>query len=88
MMEEIKGAMDIDCIVPLICNTSGKQLGKLSLQDICLKQFKMSDGHTLIAEIHQRRVHSPVEVIILNTKEAETRIAWMNKHLPVFCYYI
>ena len=47
----------------------------------------MTDEHTLIAKVHQRRVLSPVEVIIPNTEEAETMIARMNVHLPAFCYH-
>jgi hypothetical protein len=57
------------------------------MRDILLNYFTMTDGHSLIAEVHQRRVLSPVEVIILNTEEAETMIARMNVHLPVFCYH-
>jgi hypothetical protein len=46
----------------------------------------MSDGHSLIAEIHQHVVTSPVEAVYPASEEAETMIAKMNHHLLAFVY--
>jgi hypothetical protein len=46
----------------------------------------MSDGHLLIAEVHQHVVTSPVEAVYPALEEAETMIAKMNRHLPEFVY--
>jgi hypothetical protein len=46
----------------------------------------MSDGHSLIAEVHQSVVTSLVEALYPVSEEAETMIAKMNHHLPVFVY--
>jgi hypothetical protein len=44
----------------------------------------MSNGHLLIAEVHQRVVTSPVDALYPASEEAETMIAKMNHHLPAF----
>ncbi len=85
--EELQGVVDVDCVVEFTCETTGTKRVGLTLCDILLKYFTMTDGHVLIAEVHQCRVLSPVEVIITNTEEAETMIARMNVHLPAFCYH-
>ena len=85
--EELQGIVDVDCAVEFICETTGIKRVGLTLRDILLKYFTMTDGHALIAEVHQHRVLSPVEVIIPNTEEAEMMIARMNVHLPAFCYH-
>jgi hypothetical protein len=85
--EELKGIVDIDWAVQMMCEKTGKRRGALSLRDILLSQFKMNNGHSLIVEVHQRQILSPVEVVIPNTEEAETMIARMNQHLLAFCYH-
>ena len=52
-----------------------------------LKKFKMSDGSSLIAEVHQRGPMGVVDVIVPNTPEAEAMILMMNRHLPAFCFH-
>ncbi len=46
----------------------------------------MSDGHSLIAEVHQRVVTSPVEAVYPVLEEAENMITKMNRHLLAFVY--
>jgi hypothetical protein len=46
----------------------------------------MSNGHLLIAEVHQRVMTSPVEAVYPSPEEAETMIVKINHHLPVFVY--
>ena len=44
----------------------------------------MDDGHSLIAEAHQRGHMGSVDIVIPNTPEAETMVAMMNKQLPAY----
>ena len=44
----------------------------------------MDDGHSLIAEAHQRGHMGSVDIVIPNTPEAETMVSRMNKQLPAF----
>jgi hypothetical protein len=46
----------------------------------------MSNGHLLIAEVHQRVVTSPVEAVYPALEEAETMIAKMNHRLLAFVH--
>jgi hypothetical protein len=46
----------------------------------------MSNGHLLIAEVHQQVVTSLVEAVYPALEQAETMIAKMNHHLPAFVY--
>jgi hypothetical protein len=46
----------------------------------------MSNGHLLIAEVHQQVATSPVEAVYPAPEEAETMIAKMNRHHPAFVY--
>ena len=84
--ELLKGIVNVDHTTRYI-STDGKVQGDVSLRDVLLKHFKMSDGHSLFAEVHQRVVTSPVEVVFPAMEEAETMVAKMNRHLPAFVYY-
>jgi hypothetical protein len=85
--EDIKGITNLDATAQIFSITSNESVGQLSLRQVLLKYMKMSDGHSLIAEIHQRGPMGLVEVIIPNTAEAESMILMMNRHFPAFCYH-
>jgi hypothetical protein len=46
--------------------------------------LKMSDGHSLVAEVYQSNISKPTHIIIPNTPEAERLVGMMNKNLPAF----
>ena len=53
----------------------------ISLCFVLLKYLCLSDGHQLIAEIHQSKEPMvPVQAVIPNTPEAEGMIVMMNKN--------
>jgi hypothetical protein len=85
--EDIRGITNLDATAQIQSITSDTPVGQLSLRQVLLKYMKMSDGHSLIAEIHQRGPLGVVEVIIPNTAEAESMVMMMNRHFPAFCYH-
>ena len=48
------------------------------------KYVNMDDGHSLIAEAHQRGHMGSVDTVIPSTPEAETMVETMNKQLPAY----
>ncbi len=51
--------------------------------------MKMSDGHQLIAEVHQASLLvGPVDIIIPNSPEAERMFIMMNKNLPAYVGHV
>ena len=61
-----------------------KAVANMSLCHVLYKYIKMDDGHSLIAEEHQRVHMGSVDIVIPNTPEAETMVAMMNKQLPAY----
>ena len=88
-VEILKGVVNVDAPTKLMTALAdgSTSVTEFTLREIMLKYFKMSDGHSLIGEVHQRVVTSPVEVVIPASEEAETMLAKMNKHFPAFIYY-
>ncbi len=84
----VKGISYLDAATQIICTVSGKPKGTLTLRQALLKYVKMSDGSTLIAEIHQSGPMGTVEVIVPNTAEAETMVLMMNRQLPAYLFHI
>jgi hypothetical protein len=57
----------------------------LSLRQILLNYVRLSDGHQLVAEVHQLyEVMGRVQEVISNTPEAEQMILMMNKNFPAY----
>ena len=50
----------------------------------CCNYFKLIDGHSLFAEIHEADVGSLVEVVVPNIPEAEDQLLMMNKQIAVY----
>lgn len=58
---------------------------KISLRMALLRYVHLSDGHSLMAEVHQSNgVMGRVQAVIPNTPEAEQMILMMNKNLPAY----
>ena len=56
----------------------------MNLCHVLYKYVKMYDGHSLIAEAHQRGHMGSLDIVIPNTPEAETMVTIMNKQLPAY----
>ncbi len=51
--------------------------------------MKMSDGHQLIADVHQASLLvGPVHIVFPNSPEAERMVIMMNKNLPAYVRHI
>ena len=57
------------------------------MRQVLLIQFHMSDGTSLIAEVHQRGPMGIVDVIVPNTPEVEAMILMMNCHFLAYYYH-
>lgn len=77
---------DIQGIVHLDASSAFQNLGHISLRDILLRHFKMTDGYSLIAEIHQDAL-GPVSIVHPNTAEAETMVLMMNRQVAAYLFY-
>jgi hypothetical protein len=54
-----------------------------------LKYMKMSNGHQLIAEVHQASLLvGPVHIVFPNSQEAERMVIMMNKNLPAYVGHV
>lgn len=85
--EDIRGITNLDAIVQTFSIATSEPMGQLSLCQVLLKYMKMTDGYSLIAQIHQCGPLGIVEVIIPNTAEVESMILMMNRHFPAFCFH-
>jgi hypothetical protein len=64
---------------------SNKFLGNLPLRQVLLRYLGLSDGHQLIAKVHQSdEIMGPVQAVIPNTPEAKRMILMMNKNVPSY----
>jgi hypothetical protein len=85
--EDLRGIVHLDATAPVYCEITNKLQGTLSLRQVLLKYLKMSDGTSLVAEMHQRGSMGIVEIVVPNTAEAEAMVLMMNRHFPAFCYH-
>jgi hypothetical protein len=53
-----------------------------------LKYLKMSDGHSLLAEVHQAGPQLETTVILPHTPEAKQLVATMNKNTAAFLWHM
>jgi hypothetical protein len=85
LLEDIAGITNLDAISPIFDKESNILLGALSLCHILLCYLGLSDGHQLIAEVHQSNdIMGPVQAVIPNTPEAERMTLMMNKIVPTY----
>ncbi len=87
LCEDIRGIVHLDATAPLVNAITQRVKGTLSLCQLLLKYLKMSDGTSLIAEIHQRGSMGIMEIVVPNTAEAEAMILMMNRQFPAYLYH-
>ncbi len=88
ILEEVVGVTDLDS--EAVLNEAGLPTPLwLLLRKILLQYIRLSDGHQLLAEIHQSgKVMGKVQVVVPNTPEAEQMILMMNKNFPAYVGYV
>jgi hypothetical protein len=85
ILKDIIGITNLDAMAGIYHEESGNFLGTLSLCQALLRYLRHSDGHQLIAEVHQsEEVTGPVQAVIPNTPKAERMILMMNKIVPAY----
>ena len=68
--EELVGIIDFDATETVYSvSDPTKAVATMSLRHVLYKYVKMDDGHSLIAEAHQRVHMGPVDIVIPNTPE-------------------
>jgi hypothetical protein len=82
--EELAGLIDLDTPLTIINLANGLHLVSYSLCYALVNFRKISNGHSLVAEAHQRDISKPTHIIIPNTPKAECLVGMMNKNLPAF----
>jgi hypothetical protein len=85
--DDLRGIVHLDATAPVFSVATEKKIGDLTLRHVLLTRFKLADGTSLIAEVHQRGTMGLVEVIVPNTPEAEAMILMMNRHFPAYCFH-
>ncbi len=85
ILEDIVGITNLDATAPIFDEESRRHLGNLSLCQFLLQFLQLSDGHQLIAEVHQsNEIMGPVQAVIPNTPKAERMILMLNKNVPSY----
>lgn len=56
----------------------------MSLRTVMYSKLKLSDGHTLVAEMHQKQEMGDVEAVVPNMPEAETMVEMINKNVVAY----
>ena len=76
------GIWDLDIEVPYYSASNIDEIaGFLSIRQVLYNHVKMSDGHSLFAEIRQQVGMANVEAIIPNTPEAGNMVEMMNNNM-------
>ncbi len=86
MAEELLGVILLNKTLDIIHLVSKAIISTLSLHDVLLNYPKMSDGHSMIAEVHQEGILKPTAIIIPIRTEAERMALMMNRNLPSFLW--
>jgi hypothetical protein len=84
MAEDLIGVITFDETLDINHPASNTIISTLSLWDVLLYYLKMSDGHSMITEVHQEDIAKPTTIIIPITFEEERMALLMNKILPAF----
>ena len=82
--DDLRGIVNLDATVTV---STGEEMAEISLRQVLLFKFKLADGTSLIAEVHQRGPMGAVDVIVPNIPEAEAMLLMMNRHFPAFCLH-
>ncbi len=85
MLEDITGIVYLNGTAAIKDNNTGNVIRVVSLRTLLLRYLHLSNGHQLIAEIHQANgVMGPVQAVVPNSPEAEQMIMMMNKNFPAY----
>ena len=85
---QFKGITDLEALAEVTCPESGNVIGRLSLRQTLLKYLKLPDGNPMCAELHQRGLQGPVDMVIPNTLLAECSFEMFNKQPAGYLYHI
>ncbi len=85
---EVHGITDLDALAEVICPQSGDTLGRLSLRETLMKYLKQKDGTPLVAELHQRRLQGPVDMVVPNSGKVEACFEMFNKQPVGYLYHV
>lgn len=81
--------MNLDVSATIKSVSTGEKMGDVSMHQVLLQKFKLSDGTSLFAEVHQHGPLGAVDVIMPNTPKADAMVLMINRHFPAFCcHYI
>jgi hypothetical protein len=86
--EAVGGIIDIDDSADFHHPVSCQLIGSITLCQVILKYLKMSNGHSLVAKVHQAGSQLETTVIVPQTPEAEWMIATMNKNVAAFLWHM
>ncbi len=85
ILEDISGIVDLNGSAAVKDEETSRKIMTITLRTVLLKYLRLSDGHQLIAEIHQsKEPMAPVQAVLPNTPEAEHMIVMMNKNFPSY----
>jgi hypothetical protein len=85
---QVHGITDLDASAEVTCPNSGNVIGRLSLRQTLFKYLKLPDGNPMCAELHQRGLQGPVDMIIPNTPLAESSFEMFNKQPAGYLYHV
>ena len=83
--EELVGIIDFG-VTETVYSVSDptKAVETINLRHVLYKYVNMDDGHSLIADAHQRGHMGSVDIVIPNTLEAETMVAMIVPFMNFF----
>ncbi len=85
ILEDILGIVDLDGSAVVKDEETGREIMSITLRSFLFKYLRLSDGHQLIAEIHQSsEPMPPIQAVVPNTHEAECMIVMMNKNFLAY----
>jgi hypothetical protein len=85
ILEDISGIVNLDGSTVVKDEETGCEIIFITLRSVLLKYLRLSNGHQLIAEIHQSsEPMAPIQAVVPNTHEVERMIVIMNKNFPAY----
>jgi hypothetical protein len=88
VLKAVSSIVDINNSAEFLHPVLRQPIGSMSLQQVMLKYLKMSDGHSLLAEVHQAGPQLETTVIVPHTPEAKRLVATMNKNVSAFLWHM
>jgi hypothetical protein len=79
VLKALFGIVDIKDSADFLHSITCEPVSNMTFHQVLLKYLKMSDGHFLIAKVHQANPQLETIVIVPNTPVAKCLIVTMNK---------